>query len=724
MPRRKFRTQQATAFSRGRARTTLLQIHLLATVLSLVWIQSVHGQAPNVVLSPSSLTFTFQQGAPPPPSQSLNISIIGGGVLTWMASTSPQNVFDYSISPNSGTGNAVVTVSISLTRSNVTGGTYTGDFILVTVNGATNSPLKLTVTVISLRPQLAGPIPSFPRLSFDASLGGQNPSNQTVTVSNVGTGIMTWTAVVTSGSWLSVSPASGINTGTLTVSVNISGLSTGNYTGTIQIAAPFADYSPQNITVTLALVQISFSPTSLNFTAFEGGANPADQFVNITPNGRALWNWTATISSITGGNWLSVTPSGRTGILIGSLGDSTRVKVNIAGLVPHSYSATIQIGATPIFEDGLAGPKQTVTIPITLTFSSGPPPPQFPQIALSSNSLLFSAQPGGANPANQTVLISNTGIGTLGWTATIVSGFWVGISPLSGNGDSSLTVSANITGLFAGTYSGTIRIAATSASNSPQVITVTLAVGAPVLAPNGILSNASFNHASASIAPGSIVAIFGQNLTDGTSCAYPSCGPTLDASGVVKTTMTGTQVLVNGTPSSLFNTTPGQLVVVLPSNISGPTATLQVSVGGQTSSPIAFPVSPLAPGIFTLNNQGTGQGAIQINGTSLIAAPLSGGSRLAHPGEFVVVYCTGLGAVTNPPGDGKIAGGNSATTTPVLATVGGIAASVTFSGLSPGFVGLYQVNVQVPAGSPAGDAIPLALSIGGVPSNTVTMAVQ
>ena len=65
---------------------------------------------------------------------------------------------------------------------------------------------------------------------------------------------------------------------------------------------------------------------------------------------------------------------------------------------------------------------------------------------------------------------------------------------------------------------------------------------------------------------------------------------------------------------------------------------------------VAAAVSPLAPGIFTLNNQGTGQGAIQINNTALVAAPSSGGSRPAHPGEFVVVYCTGLGAVANPPG--------------------------------------------------------------------------
>jgi uncharacterized protein (TIGR03437 family) len=57
-------------------------------------------------------------------------------------------------------------------------------------------------------------------------------------------------------------------------------------------------------------------------------------------------------------------------------------------------------------------------------------------------------------------------------------------------------------------------------------------------------------------------------------------------------------------------------------------------------------------------------------------------------------------------------------------TIGGVQANVTFYGLAPGFVGLYQVNAQVPAGLPAGDAVPLVLTIGGQSSNTVTVAIS
>ena len=57
-------------------------------------------------------------------------------------------------------------------------------------------------------------------------------------------------------------------------------------------------------------------------------------------------------------------------------------------------------------------------------------------------------------------------------------------------------------------------------------------------------------------------------------------------------------------------------------------------------------------------------------------------------------------------------------------TIGGVPASVSFSGLAPGYFGLYQVNAQVPANAPTGNAVPVVLTIGGVSSNTVTIAVQ
>ena len=117
-----------------------------------------------------------------------------------------------------------------------------------------------------------------------------------------------------------------------------------------------------------------------------------------------------------------------------------------------------------------------------------------------------------------------------------------------------------------------------------------------------------------------------------------------------------------------------------------------------------------------------------ISATSEYAAPvgsvLGSGARPANRGEFITIYLTGLGPVTNRPATGAAAGGNSNTTTTPVVTIGGIQAATNFSGLAPTFVGLYQINAQVPANAQVGNTVPVVVSLGGAPSNTVQMAIQ
>ncbi|MGH9785338.1 MAG: hypothetical protein ACRD88_14245, partial [Terriglobia bacterium] len=112
-----------------------------------------------------------------------------------------------------------------------------------------------------------------------------------------------------------------------------------------------------------------------------------------------------------------------------------------------------------------------------------------------------------------------------------------------------------------------------------------------------------------------------------------------------------------------------------------------------------------------------------------------GGTAYTDPAIFpnpalrnaeISIFGTGLGAVSP-----RVASGAAAPSSPLSQTtqtptvlIGGVSAPVSFSGLAPGFVGLYQINVEVPANAPTGNAIPVVLSIGGVTSNTVTIAVQ
>jgi len=141
------------------------------------------------------------------------------------------------------------------------------------------------------------------------------------------------------------------------------------------------------------------------------------------------------------------------------------------------------------------------------------------------------------------------------------------------------------------------------------------------------------------------------------------------------------------------------------------------------------PLAPFAPAIFTTNQQGTGQGIVTLaNSSTLAAAPGSIDGTVTRPasrGDYVTIYCVGLGPVNHPPPTGAAAPDASSTTTsPVGVLINGVSVPAAFAGLSPGSVGVFQVNVQIPDNVPAGDAVSLALTAGGVTSNAVTIAIQ
>lgn len=248
----------------------------------------------------------------------------------------------------------------------------------------------------------------------------------------------------------------------------------------------------------------------------------------------------------------------------------------------------------------------------------------------------------------------------------------------------------------------------------------------PSVSENGTVNNASFVSGTNPLAPGTIAAIFGSDLNDGSQQPDSSFG----SDGKLLTTLGGASVTFNGIAASLFSSFPTQLNVHIPEELAGSTsASVQVTVAGRTSTPRSVPIGPSSPGIFTIPSGGTGQGAVQIANTVIFAAPpgsIPGAqTRPANRSEFLTIYTTGLGAVTSPPGTGRPASGNplSSTIETPQVTIGSIPATVSFSGLSPGFVGLYQVNAQVPPAAPTGNAVPLVLTIGGRQSNTVTIAI-
>jgi uncharacterized protein (TIGR03437 family) len=193
-----------------------------------------------------------------------------------------------------------------------------------------------------------------------------------------------------------------------------------------------------------------------------------------------------------------------------------------------------------------------------------------------------------------------------------------------------------------------------------------------------------------------------------------------------------TRITIAGLRVPLFFSDDGQVNGQVPFELA-PGTTTQVVATAESSlaAPEEITMAAVQPGIFTVNSSGQGQAAILIaNAGDVLAAPAGSiPGRVTRPaarGEFLTIYCTGLGRVSNPPASGTPAptdGTLSHTEAIPSVTIGGVPATVNFSGLSPGFVGLYQVNVEIPANAPVGDAVPLVLTIGGVTANSVTVAI-
>jgi adhesin/invasin len=113
---------------------------------------------------------------------------------------------------------------------------------------------------------------------------------------------------------------------------------------------------------------------------------------------------------------------------------------------------------------------------------------------------------------------------------------------------------------------------------------------------------------------------------------------------------------------------------------------------------------------------------VKADGSQFLNTP----SAPAHAGDALVIYCTGLGAVAPavPAGAAAPSLPLSRTVNPVTVTIGTQSAQPFYAGLTPGYSGLYQVNVIVPAGIAAGANVPVVLSAGGALSPPVTIAVQ
>jgi uncharacterized protein (TIGR03437 family) len=354
-----------------------------------------------------------------------------------------------------------------------------------------------------------------------------------------------------------------------------------------------------------------------------------------------------------------------------------------------------------------------------------------PVIDLSSAYVTFTLASTSSTATNQALTLKNSGQGTLNWASSVTTtsgGAWLSILPstgsvLAGQAGTKVTVSADPSGLGTGDYYGQIQISSPNAASPVEMITVRLTVQTagedpPEVAVGGVLNGASYS-LKTPVAPGTLVAIFGTNFTDSTKALIASVLPWPNQLG-------GTLLTIGGEPVPLYVVSADQISAVLPFDLPVNTSLpVVVTRNNAVSAPQPVSIVSSQPGIFTQSQNGQGIGIIVIvqpDGSQVEA----GNGNSARAGDALVIYCTGLGDVTPRAVAGYPAPPTplSYVIEPVTATIGGVNAPVAFAGPSPGFIGLYQVNVSVPSGIAANQQAPLVLTQGGRNSATVTIPVQ
>ena len=686
-------------------------------------------------LSPTALTFSFQQGGPSSSSQPVFLSNQGAQAANFTATTGGETWL--SVSPGKGSVAAFgsTTLTITATITGLAPGTYAGT---VNVSGAGQAfVVAITLTISATRQSL---VLSQSGLQFAAATGAGPPPGQSIVVLNPGTGSLEWTATASalSGDWLSVSPASGVAGGSAVVTANQANLQAGDHYGIVQFAASGAANSPQIAVVVFHVfpgncfpscgagaVPISVQPTGLIFVAAQGGASPPPQTVTVA--NPSTQSFTVSAAPTSQQNRLfSVSPTSAS-ISSGSPAQFA-VSLNASGVTAGVYTGNLELQ----FSDGST--QEVALLAIVLPAGSLTAP--------RSASTRHTAAPSNCTPTKllpvSTALSQNFNI-TVAWptplevtvvddcgspmgAGSVVASFSSGDPPISlaalGNGDWSGTWQP---AYEASPESVVITVAAqsvTPALSGSALISGSLQPNAitPSIYAHGVVSTASFQP-NAPLAPGAFASIFGVNLAQFTALA--SALPLPSELG-------GAQAIIAGRLTPIQYSSGGQINVLIPYDLP-PNSTQQLIVqqGLAYSTPETITIAPAQPAVFTQNQSGHGAGTIVVvkpNGTQFNADP----SHPASVGDALVIYCTGLGAVDQQVEAGSGSPGSPADkiSNAVTVTIGDVPAPVSFAGLTPTYAGLYQVNVTVPSGIKPGPSVPVVLTMGALSSAPVTIAIQ
>jgi len=475
-----------------------------------------------------------------------------------------------------------------------------------------------------------------------------------------------------------------LNAGSLTASAT-------PYTAVVTITAPNTVDAPQTITVTAAVG--GAVPSSVNVYVAPGSSQDVPLTTNSMMNGQA--------KTTDGNPWLSLALQGT-----GSFRFVLPYNIHVAprdGQGPGTYTGTITTSGS-----NFAGDNKTIAVTMQVTTQP---------IAQPSPSQLNLTLAQGAPPVTWGVALLNAGQGSLAVQSATSSAQGVTASVIAGGA----AVVFDPGTLAPGSYAGNLTIAS-NAVNGPVTVPVSFTVeskGAPSVSFGGAVDDATYS--GDPVSPGDIVALFGGQF-------FFSAG--MVGSGSPLGTMIGTtQVLVNGTPAPLFYASYGQINLQVPVEVAPGMAQVQVVRDSQKSNIVSLAVANRAPKLLQI---GVGIYGAIVNGDGSIPMPAGSfpgvNTHPAHIGDTLTIYAIGLGPVSAPVATGAAASAADALASTPLVFFGDFVSFPSqpiYAGLSPGSVGLYQLNVTIPDGVPPGSNVDLKVMFpDGTVSNPVQIAVQ
>lgn len=673
---------------------------------------NVAGGAVELLSQPEVYWFSFVQGAREP--QTRREIVTGSGPYHATSDCSWL-----SITPRDGTLSATAPafLTIAADPTGMVPGTYTGS---VSVSGPRSGTLLKAFVGMTVSHNAEYLSLSHTGMGFRVAKGGIAPP-QTLYIAGNGSAAMNWSVIpstLSGGNWLSASPETGAVDelpSSVHVSVNAADLASGDYHGQLVVSSADTANSPLMVGVVLSVspestLGPSVDPVGLIVT----GSTSPQQTISIVNRAGGPMSFESSAFFPDGHAWFTVQPASGTV----SAGGAQVISVlpSVLGLPAGTvYSGQLDLG----FGDGSAQR-------VSLLLAVAPPPAASAQHATAScvpkDVIPLITSLGGESAASlgrplaiEVKVVDNCG-GTPQGSGSIQLDF--------SNNDSSVALVPMSGGLWTGTVTPRgIAVAPFEISVQGQIGTETLvpytrtlnfgdASAQPFVATNGVSSAASYAP-QAAIAPGSLINIYGSHLADrpGQYSGYP-----------LPKQLAGTQVLLAEKAMPLMLVNEDRILAQVPYEIGiNMTHQLVVQRGASQSAPETLPVAPAQPAVFTANQQGTGQAIVIVGNTGHLA-------DAAHPvkaGDEIVIFCSGLGAVTPRVASGAAAPSKplSKTETPNL-TIGGRPAEVLFSGLAPGFAGLYHVRAVVPHGVAPGAEVPIVLTVAGQNSPVVTIAVK